>query len=79
MKKSKKLLSVLLAVIMVFSAVAVPASAAIPNTVKSFDDLLKADELSSLVNWLLNALNNRKDKYIDTVLNFVCIDGDASP
>ncbi len=72
MKKSKKLLSVLLAVIMVFSAVAVPASAAIPNTVDTFDKLVQPAGLAGLVEWLLTSLNNRKDAYMDTVLNFVC-------
>lgn len=72
MKKSKKLLSVLLAVLMAFSVMIVPVSAAIPDTVDTFDELVQPAGLASLVEWLLTSLDNRKDKYIDTVLNFVC-------
>lgn len=72
MKKSKKLLSVLLAVLMAFSVMIVPVSAAIPDTVDTFDELVQPAGLSGLVEWLLKSLNNRKDAYIDTVLNFVC-------
>ncbi len=72
MKKSKKLLSVLLAVLMAFSVMIVPVSAAIPDTVDTFDELVQPSGLAGLVEWLLTSLNNRKEKYIDTVLNFVC-------
>ncbi len=72
MKKSKKLLSILLAVIMVFSAVAVPVSAAVPTGVNSLDALIQPSNLSGLVDWLLSSLNNRKTYYADSVLNFVC-------
>lgn len=73
MKKSKKLLSILLAVVMVFSAVAVPASAAIPSNVTTLDALIQPANLSGVVEWLLTSLNNRKTYYADSVLNFVCV------
>ncbi len=72
MKKSKKLLSILLAVVMVFSIVAVPVSAAVPSNVQTLDALIQPENLSGLVEWLLTSLNNRKEKYADSVLNFVC-------
>ena len=72
MKKSKKLLSILLAVVMVFSVVAVPVSAAVPSSVNKLEQLVQPSGLSDLVEWLLNNLNARKEKYADTVLNFVC-------
>ncbi len=72
MKMSKKLLSILLAVVMVFSVVAVPVSAAVPSNVQTLDALIQPSNLAGLVDWLLNALNNRKTYYADSVLSFVC-------
>ncbi|MBR3954563.1 MAG: hypothetical protein IKJ63_03715 [Clostridia bacterium] len=72
MKKSKKLLSILLAVVMVFSVVAVPVSAAVPSNVQTLESLIQPSNLAGLVDWLLTSLNNRKEKYADSVLNFVC-------
>ncbi len=72
MKKSKKLLSILLAVVMVFSVVAVPVSAAVPSNVTTLEQLVQSSNLAGLVDWLLASLNGRKEKYADTVLNFVC-------
>ena len=72
MKKSKKLLSILLAVVMVFSVVAVPVSAAVPSNVQTVESLIQPSNLAGLVDWLLTSLNNRKEKYADAVLNFVC-------
>ena len=72
MKKSKKLLSILLAVVMVFSVVAVPVSAAVPSNVTTLDALIQPSNLAGLVDWLLSSLNSRKTNYADSVLNFVC-------
>lgn len=72
MKKSKKLLSILLAVVMVFSVVAVPVSAAVPANVTTLDALIQPTNLAGLVDWLLGSLNSRKTNYADSVLNFVC-------
>lgn len=72
MKMSKKILSILLAVVMVFSVVAVPVSAAVPSNVQTLDALIQPENLSGLVEWLLTSLNNRKTYYADSVLNFVC-------
>ena len=72
MKRSRKLLSMLLVVVMVFSAVAIPASAAIPSTVTSLDQLVQPAGLGGLVDWLIGSLNTRKENIIDSVLKFVC-------
>lgn|GEM_PF-1323785 len=72
MKKSKKLLSILLAVVMVFSVVAVPVSAAVPSNVQTLESLVQPSNLAGLIDWLLTSLNNRKTYYADSVLNFVC-------
>ena len=72
MKMSKKILSILLAVVMVFSVVAVPVSAAVPSDVQTLDALIQPANLAQLVDWLLTSLNDRKTYYADTVLNFVC-------
>ncbi len=72
MKMSKKILSILLAVVMVFSVVAVPVSAAVPSNVQTLDALIQPANLAQLVDWLLTSLNDRKTYYADTVLSFVC-------
>lgn len=70
MKKSTKFLSVILALVMMFS-MAMPSFAAIPSKATSVNTLLTSENLGSIVGWFLNNLNARKDKFVPTVLTLV--------
>lgn len=70
MKKSTKILSVLLALIMMFS-MAMPSFAAVKSDTTTVAGLVSTESICTLVNWLLTNLNARKDKFVPTVLTFV--------
>lgn len=72
MKKTNKIIALVLAMILAFSSVPLMASAAaIKDEVKTVEDLIKGDNLGSVVEWLLKNLNNRKEEIVGTVLRLV--------
>lgn len=72
MKKTNKIIALILAMVLAFSSVPLMASAsAIKDEVKTVDDLIKGDNLGNVVEWLLKNLNNRKEEVVGTVLKFV--------
>lgn len=68
MKKTTKILSVFLAVIMVFSCIPMTAFAAKRDT-SSLDAYLSNENLGNVVDSLLTDLGNRKEKLVPTALN----------
>lgn len=70
MKKTTKILSVLLALVMVFSCVPMTAFAA-PRDTSSLDAYLDSDNLAAVVETLLTDLGDRKEEVVPTVLKFV--------
>lgn len=70
MKKTTKILSVLLALVMVFSCVPMTAFAAERDT-SSLDAYLDSDNLGAVVETLLTDLGDRKEALVPTVLKFV--------
>ena len=73
MKKSTKLISLILAVVMVFSASCVSAAAAaIPAAAQnSIETLIQNKNLAELVGWLITNLNGAKTNITGTVLRLV--------
>lgn len=72
MKKTNKLISIVLAVLLAFSSISVIASAsAIGDEVKTVDALIQPDNLGNTVEWLVKAINNRKVQITGTVLELV--------
>jgi len=72
MKKSTKLISLILAVVMVFSASSFSALAAIPSAAQnSVEQLVQNKNLADLVGWLITSLNGAKTNITGTVLKLV--------
>ena len=72
MKKSTKLISLILAVVMVFSASSFSALAAIPTAAQgSIETLIQNKNLAELVGWLITNLNDAKGNITGTVLRLV--------
>lgn len=72
MKKTNKVISIILAVMLAFSSLTVIASAsAIGDEVKTVDALIQSDNLGNTVEWLVKAINNRKEQITGTVLELV--------
>ena len=73
MKKSTKIISLILAVVMVFSASCFSAAAsAIPSAAQnSVEQLVQNKNLAELVGWLLTKLNDAKGNITGTVLRLV--------
>ena len=72
MKKTNKIIALVLAMILAFSSVPLMASAAaIKDDVNTVEKLINGDNLGSLVEWLLKNLNNRKEEVVGTVLRLV--------
>ena len=72
MKKSTKLISLILAVVMVFSASSFSALAAIPTAAQgSIETLIQNNNLAELVGWLITNLNDAKGNITGTVLRLV--------
>ena len=72
MKKSTKLISLILAVVMVFSASSFSALAAIPTAAQgSIETLIQNRNLAELVGWLVTNLNDAKTNITGTVLRLV--------
>ena len=70
MKKTTKILSVLLALVMVFSCVPMTAFAVERDT-SSLDAYLDSNNLGAIVETLLTDLGDRKEELVPTVLTFV--------
>ncbi len=69
MKKTNKIIAVILAVILSFSSVPLIASAsAVDDKVQTVEDLIQPSNLGSLVSWLLKSINTRKGIITGTVL-----------
>ncbi len=72
MKKTNKIIALILAMVLAFSSVPLMASAAaIKDEVNTVEKLIQPDNLGDLVEWLLKNLNNRKEKVVGTVLRLV--------
>lgn len=73
MKKSTKLISLILAVVMVFSATCISAGAsAIPSAAQgSIETLVQNKNLAEIVGWLITNLNAAKGNITGTVLKLV--------
>lgn len=72
MKKTNKVISVMLAMLLALSALPVFASAsAVKDDVKTVEQLIQPDSLGHTVEWLLQNVNNRKEEIIGTVLRLV--------
>ena len=73
MKKSTKIISLILAVVMVFSASCISAAAsAIPAAAQdSIENLIQNKNLAELVGWLITNLNDAKGNITGTVLRLV--------
>jgi hypothetical protein len=62
----------ILAIVMVFSAIPMTASAnAIPSTTKNVETLITVDSISNLLDYLVTNINNLKDELVPTVLRIV--------
>ncbi len=71
MKKSTKFISLLLAVIMVFSVIPMTAFASPIKNSSTVNDLIKNDSLANIVEYLLTKINDRKTAITGTVLRLV--------
>lgn len=67
MKTSKKIISVILAVIMVIGTASTAFAGAI-DTAKSVDKLIEQENIANVAEYLLKSINNRKDDITGTVL-----------
>lgn len=72
MKKTNKIIALVLAMVLAFSSLPLMASAsAIKDDVKTVESLIQPESLADLVNWLLANINNRKEEITGTVLRLV--------
>lgn len=72
MKKTNKIIALILAMVLAFSSVPLMASAAaIDDKVDTVEKLIQGENLGNLVEWLLKNINNRKEEVLGTVLSLV--------
>ncbi len=72
MKKTNKIIALILAMVLAFSSVPLMASAAaIKDEVNTVEKLIQGESLGDLVEWLLKNLNTRKEEILGTVLSLV--------
>ncbi|GEM_PF-1377616 len=72
MKKSTKFISLILAIVMVFSTLSIAASAAAINSkYNTVEKLIQMDSINDLLNYLVTNINNQKDILITPVLRIV--------
>ena len=72
MKKTNKIIALVLAMVLAFSSVPLIASAAaIDDKVDTVEELIQGENLGNLVEWLLKNLNNRKEEVVGSVLRLV--------
>ncbi len=80
MKKTNKIIALILAMVLAFSSVPLMASAAaIDDKVDTVEKLIQGENLGNLVEWLLKNINNRKEEVLGTVLRlvFMLVDDEA--
>lgn len=80
MKKTNKIIAMVLAMVLAFSSVPLIASAsAIQDNVNTVEKLIQGENLGSLVEWLLKNINNRKEEITGSVLRlvFMLVEDDA--
>ena len=72
MKKTNKIIALILAMVLAFSSVPLMASAAaIKDDVNTVEKLIQGESLGNLVEWLLKNINNRKEEILGSVLSLV--------
>lgn len=72
MKKTNKIIALILAMVLAFSSVPLMASAAaIDDKVDTVEKLIQGESLGNLVEWLLKNINNRKEEILGSVLSLV--------
>ncbi len=72
MKKTNKIIALILAMVLAFSSVPLMASAAaIKDDVNTVEKLIQGENLGNLVEWLLKNINNRKEEILGSVLSLV--------
>lgn len=72
MKKTNKIIAIILAMVLAFSSVPLMASAAaIKDDVNTVEKLIQGESLGNLVEWLLKNINNRKEEILGSVLKIV--------
>lgn len=72
MKKTNKIIALILAMVLAFSSVPLMASAsAIKDDVDTVEKLIQGENLGNLVEWLLKNINNRKEEILGSVLSLV--------
>ncbi len=72
MKKTNKIIAIVLAMVLAFSSVPLMASAAaIKDDVNTAEKLIQGENLGNLVEWLLKNLNNRKEETLGSILRLV--------
>ncbi len=72
MKKTNKIIAVILAMVLAFSSVPLMASAAaVKDDVDTVEKLIQGENLGNLVEWLLKNINNRKEEILGSVLSLV--------
>ncbi len=72
MKKTTKIISMILALVMMLSVVPMTASAkAIPDSVNTVEKLIQLDNLTNLLEYLVKKINANKDDLIPTALRIV--------
>ncbi len=72
MKKTNKIIAVILAMVLAFSSVPLMASAAaIKDDVDTVEKLIQGESVGNLAEWLLKNLNNRKEEILGSVLSLV--------
>ncbi len=72
MKKTNKIIALILAMVLAFSSVPLMASAAaIDDKVDTVEKLIQGESVGNLAEWLLKNLNNRKEEILGSVLSLV--------
>lgn len=73
MKKQSKIISIILSVVMILTLVPISASADAIDEEKitTIDTLIETDNISALVEYLINGLNNQKENVTGTILKLV--------
>ncbi len=72
MKKTNKIIALILAMVLAFSSVPLMASAAaIKDDVNTVEKLIQGESVGNLAEWLLKNINNRKEEILGSVLSLV--------
>ena len=72
MKKTNKIIALILAMVLAFSSVPLMASAAaIKDEVNTVEKLIQGENLGNLVEWLLKNINNRSEVFNVSIINII--------